>query len=162
MPERVPVESTTVRRRITQIVSGDNDGLGKLQELADTLRELISHYNWFGFYITLPGTRTLVLGPFSGEPTEHTQIPFGSGICGQAAERAVSFIVPDVSRESNYLACSIKVKSEIVVPILRDGDVIGEIDIDSHRRDAFSDEDRSFLEALAREVEPLIPRDFPD
>ncbi len=162
MPERVTVQATTVRRKITQIVNGDNDGLGKLQELADTLRELIPHYNWFGFYITLPGTRTLVLGPFSGEPTEHTHIGFGSGICGQAAERAETFVVPDVSRESNYLVCSIKVKSEIVVPILRDGSVIGEIDIDSHRRDAFTDEDTAFLEELAREVQPLIPEDFPN
>ncbi len=162
MPEVFANQSSAVRSRLVEILDGNNDGPGKLQEIADTLRELIPHYNWVGFYITLPGTRTLVLGPFAGQPTEHTRIEFGRGICGQAAERQSTFVVQDVSREDNYLSCSIKVKSEIVVPIFRDGSVIGEIDIDSHRRDAFTEEDSRFLEELALRTEPLVPKDFPE
>ena len=153
----------TADRKVTEILTGDSiDGLGKLQQLADTLREVVPHYNWFGFYLALPDGRMLVLGPFSGEPTEHTHIPFGSGICGQAAAKQSTFLVPDVSAESNYLACSLLVKSEVVVPILRNGQVIGEIDIDSHRKDPFTQEDIDFLEQLACTVEPLIPADFPN
>lgn len=161
MPEVFSNQSSAVRRRLVSILDGDNDGPGKLQETADALRELIPHYNWVGFYITLPGTRTLVLGPFAGEPTEHTHIEYGIGICGQAADRKATVLVQDVSKEDNYLACSIKVKSEIVVPIFRNGNVVGEIDIDSHRRDAFTEADSRFLEELARIAEQLIPIDFP-
>ncbi|HUX50549.1 MAG TPA: GAF domain-containing protein [Spirochaetia bacterium] len=159
--ERFP--RATVDRKVAEILAGDSiDGLGKLQQLSDTLREVVPHYNWFGFYIALPDNPMLVLGPFSGEPTEHTHIPFGRGICGQAAQQRATFLVPDVSAESNYLACSLLVKSEIVVPIIRDSRVIGEIDIDSHRTDPFTPEDIEFLEQLARKVEPLIPVDFPN
>jgi L-methionine (R)-S-oxide reductase len=161
VPEAFTNQSSAVRRKLVDILDGDNDGPGKLQEIADALHELISHYNWVGFYLALPGTRTLVLGPFAGEPTEHTHIEYGRGICGQAAETRSTFVVKDVSKEDNYLSCSIKVKSEIVVPIFREGTVVGEIDIDSHRRDAFTEADTVFLEELARTAEQLIPIDFP-
>lgn len=130
---------------------GKGSPSSRLGELCDFLRTQLPHYNWFGFYIAERGKRELFLGPFAGEPTEHVRIAFGRGICGQAAERAETFVVDDVSAASNYLACSLKVKSEIVVPVLAPGgtEVIGEIDIDSHRAAAFGEEDRAFLERLA-------------
>lgn len=116
------------------------------------LHDRVSHYDWVGFYLTDPGTRLLRLGPYVGEATEHTEIPFGRGICGQAAERKATFTVQDVSAQENYLACSLKVRSEIVVPIMRGESVLGEIDIDSHRKGPFGDEDRRLLEWLADRV----------
>ncbi|SIP89345.1 GAF domain-containing protein [Alkalispirochaeta americana] len=135
-----------------------------LQLVCDLLRREVSHYDWFGLYIAVPEERMLVLGPFSGSPTEHVRIPYGRGICGQAAERAETFLVDDVSAQENYLACSLSVRSEIVVPIFgppgsdREGVVIGEIDIDSHRPGAFSGEDQRFLQDLALEMAPFVPR----
>lgn len=97
-----------------------------------------------------------MLGPFMGEATRHTRIEFGKGICGQAAERREIFVVQDVSKESNYLSCSTKVKSEIVLPILKNDAIKGELDIDSHFSSSFSKEDREFLENLCKLVSQLF------
>ena len=142
------------------LVKGGGSPSDHLKKLCDMLKDKVPHYNWFGFYITGAGQKDLNLGPFAGEPTEHVKIAFGQGICGQAADKAEAFIVGDVSKESNYLACSVKVKSEIVVPVFAPGafdydkgkgkgEVIGEIDIDSWTAGAFTDEDNDFLESLA-------------
>lgn len=125
----------------------------RLAELCKLLHAQVSHYNWFGFYIARTDAALLDLGPYVGEPTDHVLIPFGKGICGQAAESLKTFVVDDVSAASNYLACSLKVKSEIVVPVLDgQGDFLGEIDIDSHKVSAFDETDQTFLEELARIV----------
>jgi GAF domain-containing protein len=91
----------------------------------------------------------LVLGPYRGKPSPHTRIPLGQGICGAAATAKATIIVDDVNSDSRYLACSLETQSEIVVPILRDGAVLGEIDIDSDRPAAFDQDDRRLLEAVA-------------
>lgn len=130
----------------------------KLERICELLHREVPHYNWVGFYLVEdPSSAELVLGPYRGEPTEHVRIPFGRGICGQAAERRETFVVNDVRKENNYLACSVKVLSEIVVPVMRGGRVLGEIDIDSHKLSAFSEEDREFLEWLSGEVEGVLP-----
>ena len=130
----------------------------RLQRLCELMRAQVPGYDWFGFYVARRGERLLDLGPFAGESTEHVLIPFGRGICGQAAERRETFVVDDVSAQANYLACSVKVKSEIVVPVIDPtlGDIAGEIDIDSHRAAAFGPEDRAFLERLAELVAPDV------
>jgi len=133
---------------------GDHSGNEAiLGEICELLTRRVPYYDWVGFYLVdKESGRQLILGPFVGEPTEHTSIPFGQGICGQAAEREGTFVVQDVTKENNYLSCSIDVRSEIVVPIFRDGKVVGEIDIDSHTTAPFSKEDRVFLEKLAEMV----------
>ncbi len=114
------------------------------------LKQSFAHYDWVGYYLVDPAAeRQLMLGPFEGEPTEHVRIPFGQGICGQAADRGTTFVIPDVSLESNYLSCSVHVRSEIVVPILKEGRVTGELDIDSHTPNAFGADDRELLEKVA-------------
>jgi len=130
--------------RVREIASRPSSKNEKLSEICTLLRCKIPHYDWVGFYI-VKGNE-LVLGPFDGEPTEHVKIHFGEGICGQAAERKETFIVQDVSKETNYLSCSLKVKSEIVVPIFKDGKIVGELDIDSHTLSPFKSEDKEFLE----------------
>lgn len=142
------------RERLRERMSRGGEDL--LQDICRILADEIPHYDWVGFYLTLPETRTLRLGPYVGEATDHTEIPFGRGICGQAADQRETFTVQDVDREDNYLSCSIHVKSEIVVPIMDGERVLGEIDIDSHSTAPFVDEDRELLEWLAAKIAPLI------
>ena len=132
-----------------------------LTRVCRLLKEAVPHYDWVGFYL-VAGERELVLGPYAGEPTEHTRIAFGSGICGQAADREETFVVQDVRRETNYLSCSPSVRSEIVVPIFAESRLVGELDIDSHKLATFSAADREFLEEVARRVAPLFQHKFPE
>lgn len=100
----------------------------------------------------------LVLGPFRGAPTEHVRIPITEGICGAAVAQGDTVIVDDVASDPRYLACSLETRSEIVVPIRVNGGIVGEIDIDSHSRGAFGDEDRVFLEECAAIVAEFIAK----
>ena len=113
----------------------------------------LPHYNWTGFYMLDPeDAETLVLGAFHGEPTPHVRIPVSEGICGAAVATGETVVVDDVHADPRYLSCSIRTKSEIVVPIYAHGRVVGEIDIDSHSPAAFTAADRAFLEEAARVV----------
>ena len=100
--------------------------------------------------------KTLHLKAFAGEPTDHIVIPFGKGICGQVAVSNETFVVPDVHDQDNYLSCSIDTKAEIVVPIMKDGKNVGQIDIDSHTVDPFTAEDREMLEWLCTEIAKIM------
>ena len=112
------------------------------------LRENKPSYDWVGFYFAEHSSKTLHLGPFSGEPTDHKIIPFGKGICGQVAESNQTFLVEDVQAQDNYIACSLNVKSEIVVPLFINDKNVGQIDIDSNQVDAFTNEDEELLSGI--------------
>jgi len=143
--------------KIREIVNSSLERDEKLRSICKLLRENFSHFDWVGFYLVDEAKGDeLILGPFEGESTEHVRIPFGRGICGQAAQIKKTFLVQDVSKEMNYLACSPKVKSEIVVPILKDGELVGELDIDSYRLSAFTEEDREFLEKVCEILSNLF------
>ena len=112
------------------------------------LYENFDHYSWVGIYLV--EDNDLVLGPWKGEQaTEHTRIPIGQGICGSAAASGKIEVIPDVNADNRYLACFISTKSEIVVPIKKEGKILGEIDIDSDIKDAFNKKDADFLEKIA-------------
>lgn len=147
---------SAVLKEVKAIVEGEEEPGAKAQAVSDLLHSRIPAYDWVGFYVVDSSKQNLVLGPFAGEPTEHVVIAFGQGICGQAAERCATFIVPDVTQESNYLSCSPRVQSEIVVPLVVNGEVVGEIDVDSHTRGAFGEQDRVFLEQVAALLAPLL------
>jgi GAF domain-containing protein len=117
--------------------------------IVEAISERLPHYNWTGFYWLDPGA-------FAGEPTPHVRIPVTQGICGSAAALGETVVVDDVHADPRYLSCSIKTKSEIVVPIRAYGKVVGEIDIDSHTPAAFTEIDRGFLEEAARIVGAFI------
>ena len=117
----------------------------RLTQVCELLQQEITHYDWVGFYFANQAAQTLHLEAFAGEPTDHIVIPFGKGICGQVAVSNDNFIVPDVHAQDNYISCSITVKSEIVIPLFKDGKNIGQIDIDSNTVDAFSEADEDFL-----------------
>jgi len=120
------------------------------------LQSEISHYDWVGFYLLDRENNVLVLGPYTGAPTEHTHIPVGKGICGQVAESCQTMVIQDVSQQENYLACSMDVQSEIVVPIIKNGLFIGEIDIDSHAYAPFGTNDEQLLSAIAIKLGELF------
>lgn len=128
----------------------------RLQEVCDLLKERIGYYNWVGFYFRNEDKEELKLGPYAGEPTDHTIIPFGKGICGQVAVSNENFVVPDVKAQDNYIACSITVKAEIVVPIFVNGKNIGQIDIDSNTQNPFSSADEHFLEFVNEKVAEIL------
>src|SRR6056297_3428094 len=146
-----------VLTRVGEIVNGNGERDSKMLQICRVLKEQVIHYDWVGFYLVDPDKeRELLLGPFVGAPTDHVRIHFGEGICGQAAEKEVSFIVQDVNLETNYLSCSPEVKSEILSPIFKNGKVVGEIDIDSHTVNPFNHEDQLFLEKIAEICSPLF------
>jgi len=121
-----------------------------MHKICNLLYNKIDHYDWVGFYMINESNKNeLLLGPFKGEPTEHKKIKVGEGICGQAADKKETFIVPDVKNVDNYLSCSPDVKSEIVIPIFQNYEVIGEIDIDSHNIDSFNKDDENLLQKIA-------------
>jgi GAF domain-containing protein len=122
-----------------------------MSEIVALLHKNLLKYNWVGFYmIETGGTQPmLVLGPFKGSMTPHTRIPLNQGICGAAASTGKTVVVDDVNADSRYLACSVETKSEIVVPVFVRGQVVGELDIDSHFPAAFGAEDRVLCEHAA-------------
>jgi GAF domain-containing protein len=128
----------------------------KLLKICQLLQDSIDYYNWVGFYFANLEAKKLHLGPYVGAPTDHTVIPFGKGICGQVAISNESFVVPDVATQDNYIACSFTVKSEIVVPLFVNGKNIGQIDIDSHVLDPFTEADEQFLEFVNQQVAALF------
>ncbi|MCE2613137.1 GAF domain-containing protein [Flavobacteriaceae bacterium D16] len=130
--------------------------LERLQQVCELLKEGIPYYDWVGFYFRNGDKEELKLGPYAGAPTDHTIIPFGKGICGQVAVSNKNFVVPDVKAQDNYIACSITVKSEIVIPLFKDGVNIGQIDIDSNTVDPFSKADEEFLEFVNEEVARIL------
>lgn len=146
----------SLRRRIETIFSSDELTNDKLQKVCQLLHDEIPHYNWVGFYFRNGDKEELKLGPYVGVATDHTIIPFGKGICGQVAVSNETFVVPDVSKEDNYLSCSIDTKSEIVVPIFKNEENIGQIDIDSHELDPFTEEDVKLLGFVCEKVAEIL------
>ncbi len=132
----------------------ERDPARAMEETVRLLAAEMPAYTWVGIYL-LDGDE-LVLGPFVGKPSPHTRIPLGRGICGAAATEKATIIVDDVNADPRYLACSIETRSEIVVPILTKGDVLGEIDIDSDRPAAFGEGDRVLLEKVAALLAPRL------
>lgn len=127
-------------------------GIELQKSLVQWLDEEVSYYNWTGFYFMNDERQQLEIGPYVGAYTDHTVIPYGRGICGQVAVSGKTFEVPDVHAQDNYLACSLATKSEIVVPIYKGENLVGQIDIDSHELDPFTQEDHDLLEAVANFV----------
>ena len=146
-----------LKKRLSFILgSPEHDTNAKLLKVCQVLDKEISYYNWTGFYFKNGDKDELALGPYVGAVTDHIIIPFGKGICGQVAVSGETFVVPDVHAQDNYLSCSIDTKAEIVVPIFKDGENIGQIDIDSHEIDPFTKEDEEMLKWLCEEVAKVL------
>jgi len=134
------------------LLDGEPDALANLANAAGLVAGSLDRINWCGFYL-LRGEE-LVLGPFQGKPA-CVRIPMGQGVCGAAAARRETVVVPDVNRFPGHIACDPASRSEIVVPILENGVLRGVLDVDAPETERFDEEDRVGLE---RFVEALTPR----
>lgn len=146
----------SLQKRVELILSSETSTEEKLQKVCQLLHDEVLHYNWVGFYFKNGDKEELKLGPYVGASTDHIIIPYGKGICGQVAVSNETFVVPDVQQESNYLACSLETKAEIVVPIFKNGENIGQIDIDSHVIDPFTEKDEELLNFICSKVSEII------
>jgi L-methionine (R)-S-oxide reductase len=154
---RLSTIRSVLLERLSQLALSAPSLMALQEGIVEVMARELPHYSWTGFYmLDSSDPETLVLGPFVGDPTPHTRIPVAQGICGAAVATGKTVIVDDVNSDPRYLSCSIKTKSEIVVPIYARGKAIGEIDIDSHNPAAFTEEDRVFLEETASIVGKYI------
>lgn len=147
---------TELKNNIDIIINSQKTKVEILQTICDYLKDNIAYYDWVGFYFRNGDKEELKLAQFSGEPTEHTIIPFGKGICGQVAVSNKNFVVQDVSEQDNYISCGWKVKSEIVIPIFINGENIGQIDIDSHTVNPFDKKDEELLEYICKKIIKIL------
>ncbi len=140
-----------IRNELTALAETVPTAQELMQAMVRLLHERMLKYNWVGFYLLEPGAQPpmLVLGAFEGAMTPHTRIPLNQGICGAAASSGQTVVVDDVSKDPRYLACSLETKSEIVVPIFAHGEVVGELDIDSHFAAAFTPEHQELVQHCA-------------
>jgi GAF domain-containing protein len=124
-----------------------------MQRICERLAQ-IPRFDWVGFYMLAQEAckKVLYLGPYIGGPTPHIRIPLHEGICGAAVSQGQTIVVDDVNSDPRYLACSLETKSEIVVPIRVRGEIVGEIDIDSHTHAAFGPDECQIIERCAELV----------
>ena len=132
-------------QQIRSLTEGESDVTANLANAASALHEAFGFW-WTGFYLVRG--EQLVLGPFQG-PVACTRLPFGKGVCGTAWQRRETVVVPDVEAFPGHIACSSASRSEIVVPLMKGGDVMGVLDIDSRELAAFDAEDAAGLAPIA-------------
>ena len=145
MAEDKPTLYRDLASALEGLVSGEPDPIANMANAAALIFETLPDVNWVGFYRNLGGE--LVLGPFQGRAA-CIRIAFGNGVCGVAAQTRETQLVEDVNAFPGHIACDSASNSEIVVPLVRDGDLIGVLDIDSPRTGRFDDEDRAGCERL--------------
>jgi L-methionine (R)-S-oxide reductase len=152
--EKGKVSYDALAERLTKIIHSGSQKKAITDFVCRELRK-IPHYTWVGIY-EIQGA-DLVLASWSGPAaTQHTRIPAGQGICGAAVAAREAIVVPDVNADARYLQCFLNTRSEIVVPILKDGAAVAEIDIDSDQLDAFATRDREFLGWAADELATIL------
>ncbi len=150
------MDISKLKNKIIHIIDNNVNINNSLQEICTFLKSEIDHYDWVGFYFKNGDKKELKLAQFAGKQTEHTIIPFGKGICGQVAVSNQNFVVQDVTEQDNYISCGIDVKSEIVIPIFKNDENIGQIDIDSHHTNPFTKSDEELLEFVCEQVSRFL------
>ncbi|MCY4419309.1 MAG: GAF domain-containing protein [Cytophagales bacterium] len=143
-----------VNAEISSLLSSDLPQISGLANTASVLKYGMGFF-WVGFYLLTEDRSRLVLGPFQGEPA-CVYIPYGKGVCGSACLEKRTIIVPDVDAFPGHIACSSRSRSEIVVPIIREGEVLAVLDVDSETKDAFDETDQKHLETLAQNLRILF------
>jgi L-methionine (R)-S-oxide reductase len=142
--------------QIKGLLDGERDLVANLANVSAALKEQFN-WLWVGFYLVKPDSKSfgsaqdaeteLVLGPFQG-PVACTRIKKGRGVCGAAWQNAETLIVPDVEKFPGHIACSSLSKSEIVIPLIKNGEVIGVLDVDSAELDLFDETDKKYLQQI--------------
>lgn len=136
-----------VLKQLDVLISGEDHRIANLANAAALLNQFLEEINWVGFYLLEEGE--LVLGPFQGLPA-CVRIPLGKGVCGTAASKKQTLRVADVELFPGHIACDAASRSEIVVPMMVDGDVVGVLDIDSPKKDRFDEVDQEYLERFVQ------------
>lgn len=140
----------TLSKQLAALLEGETNKIANLSNASALLNQFLDNINWVGFYLMQNGE--LVLGPFQGLPA-CVRIPVGRGVCGTAVSKSETIVVEDVHAFPGHIACDSASNSEIVIPLIKDGEIIGVLDIDSPLKGRFSSEDQKGLELF---VETLI------
>lgn len=130
-----------------------------MREAVKQLKAAEPRYNFVGIYMLNTDENMLWLHNYLGEPTDHVRIPVGRGVCGTAVAERANQNVPDVTQVGNYLSCSPRTKSELVVLIRRNDEIFGQIDIDAREVNAFSDSDQNAIENIAEKIADAIVKE---
>lgn len=142
-----------VIKQLDALLQGEQDVIANLANASALLNQFLENVNWVGFYILRDGE--LVLGPFQGLPA-CVRIKPGSGVCGTAVSKKESQLVPDVHQFPGHIACDAASQSEVVVPIFRNGEIFGVLDIDSPSKNRFDETDQKYLEEFVAILEKYI------
>ncbi|MCG7344412.1 GAF domain-containing protein [Sporosarcina sp. ACRSL] len=135
-------------KQLDALLTGESNRYANLSNASALLNQFFDRINWVGFYM-MDGEDELVLGPFQGLPA-CIRIPLGKGVCGTSAQQNETILVPDVNQFPGHIACDAASRSEIVVPLLKDGEVIGVLDIDSPEYNRFTEHDQEGLEQFVK------------
>jgi GAF domain-containing protein len=158
LPADKPTAYAELETSLRALLEGEHDLVANAANAAALLFWSLPQLNWAGFYLVEPQRGDLLLGPFQGKPA-CVRIPVGRGVCGTAAARRTTIVVPDVHAFPGHIACDSASNSEIVVPVVRDGELLGVLDLDSPVPSRFDEADARGLEALVRVfVASLDPR----
>jgi GAF domain-containing protein len=138
-------------RQVASVLEGERDLTANASQFSALVYDTLADLNWAGFYLTVPSKKgdgqDLLVGPFQGKPA-CARIPFGRGVCGATAVKRETIVVPDVHAFPGHIACDSASNSEIVIPVIKDGRLVGVFDIDSPKLERFSEEDRAGLERM--------------
>jgi len=139
----------TLIRQLEALIAGETNAVANMANASALLHQFLQDINWVGFYVT--EGNELVLGPFQGLPA-CVRIPFGRGVCGTAAATKTTQLVADVHQFPGHIACDAASNSEIVVPLIKNGKVIGVLDIDSPSKNRFDELDQTYLEKFVQSL----------
>ncbi len=140
-----------VIKQLRALLEDEKNSIANLSNASALLNQFLDRVNWVGFYLYDESENQLVLGPFQGLPA-CVRIPLGRGVCGTSAEKQETILVPDVHAFPGHIACDAASQSEIVVPIVKDGKLLGVLDIDSPEKERFDEVDQQKLEEFVQEL----------
>ncbi|MEI2666605.1 GAF domain-containing protein [Rossellomorea sp. LJF3] len=140
-----------VTKQLKALLEGEPNQIANLSNASALLNQFMDRINWVGFYLVEEESNQLVLGPFQGLPA-CVRIPLGRGVCGTAASEQKTLRIEDVHQFPGHIACDAASQSEIVIPLVKDGKLIGVLDIDSPEKARFDEEDQKYLEIFTDEL----------
>jgi L-methionine (R)-S-oxide reductase len=140
-----------VTKQLKALLEGEPNQIANLSNASALLNQFMDRINWVGFYLYEEESNQLVLGPFQGLPA-CVRIPLGRGVCGTAASEQKTLLIEDVHQFPGHIACDAASQSEIVIPLVKEGKLIGVLDIDSPEKGRFDGEDQKYLEIFVKEL----------
>ncbi|MGF3105900.1 GAF domain-containing protein [Rossellomorea sp. DUT-2] len=140
-----------VTKQLKALLEGEPNQIANLSNASALLNQFMDRINWVGFYLYEEESNQLVLGPFQGLPA-CVRIPLGRGVCGTSASEQKTLLIDDVHQFPGHIACDAASQSEIVIPLVKEGKLIGVLDIDSPEKARFDGEDQKYLELFVEEL----------